>query len=335
MLGTVPRDERGRPDSTATPPASRCRPRPDFFALLQYCAQLHAETDGASTSRAASLGRCRAAARQEGREPTAAELDAARALVGFERVWLDPALGTVSLLTAGAVVSFGAIAKGYAVDRMGQVLRAREVSHALVSAGGTSLLAIGGRDSGWSVAVRSDRPDKPLRLWLKDGALGTSGSGEQFVIVNGRRHGRVVDPRTGQHPRGVRSATVITADATTADALSAAFLVSGARRRAGILRAARRHTRGADYGRCSGHHARFRCLCRRASRLASRMLTHPERTGQNAKCKVQSAKCKVQSAKCTVQSARVPECRMNEFREAFSTLHCALCTAAIAFHLDA
>ena len=98
----------------------------------------------------------------------------------------------------------------------------------MVSAGGTSLLAIGGRDRGWSVAVRSDRPEQPLRLWLKDGALGTSGSGEQFVIVNGRRHGHVVDPRTGQHPRGVRSATVITADATTADALSAAFLVSGA-----------------------------------------------------------------------------------------------------------
>ena len=200
---------------------------PDFFALVQYCAQLHAETNGAFDVTSAALGRCRATARQDGREPTAAELAAARALVGFDRLWLDQAQGTVSLLTTGAVVSFGAIGKGYAVDRMGQVLRAREVAHALVSAGGTSVLGIGGRDRGWSVAVRSERPDKPLRLWLKDGALGTSGSGEQFVIVNGRRHGRVVDPRTGQPPRGVRSATVITADATTADALSTAFLVSG------------------------------------------------------------------------------------------------------------
>jgi thiamine biosynthesis lipoprotein len=64
-------------------------------------------------------------------------------------------------------------------------------------------------------------------LWLRDGALGTSGSGEQFVLVNGRRHGRVLDPRTGQEPRAVRRATVVTADATTADALSTAFVVAG------------------------------------------------------------------------------------------------------------
>jgi FAD:protein FMN transferase len=200
---------------------------PDFFALLQYCAQLHGETAGAFDPTSAPLGRCHAIARHDGREPAAAEIEAARALVGFERVRLDPALGTVRFLTTGASVSFGAIAKGYAVDRMGQVLRAREVSQALVSAGGSSMLAIGGRDKGWFLTVRSGRSERPLQLWLRDGALGTSGSGEQFVLVNGRRHGRVLDPRTGREPRGVRSATVITADATTADALSAAFLVTG------------------------------------------------------------------------------------------------------------
>ncbi len=125
--------------------------------------------------------------------------------MGLDRVKLDASAGTVTFLTDGAIVSFGAVGKGYAVDRMGQVLRAREVSHALVSAGGSSVLAIGGRDKGWSVTVRSERPEKPLRLWLRDGALGTSGSGGQFVLLDGRRHGRVVDPRTGHEPRLVRA----------------------------------------------------------------------------------------------------------------------------------
>jgi thiamine biosynthesis lipoprotein len=200
---------------------------PDFFALLQYCGQLHLETGGAFDVTSAPLGRCRAVARHESRKPTASEIDSARALVGFDRIRLDAATGTVALSSAGTVVSFGAIGKGYAVDRMGQILRSRDVSQALVSAGGSSVLAIGGPDRGWPVEVQSGRPERPLRLCLRSGALGTSGSGEQFVLVNGRRHGGVLDPRTGQEPRDVRRATVVTADATTADALSTAFVVAG------------------------------------------------------------------------------------------------------------
>ena len=75
--------------------------------------------------------------------------------------------------------------------------------HALVSAGGSSVLAIGGRDKGWSVTVRSERPEKPLRLWLRDGALGTSGSGGQFVLAQrpsprpGRRSAHAVTSQIG------------------------------------------------------------------------------------------------------------------------------------------
>ena len=200
---------------------------PDFFALLQYCAQLHEETGGAFDITIGPLGRCRAAAQREGRQPTPAEIAAARALVGLDRVKLDRGSWDRHLPHAGAIISFGAVGKGYAVDSMGQVLRAREVSHALVSAGGSSVLAIGGRDKGWSVIVRSERPEKPLRLWLRDGALGTSGSGGQFVLVDGRRHGRGGRSAHGAGACEVRAATVVTADATTADAFSTAFVVAG------------------------------------------------------------------------------------------------------------
>ena len=199
----------------------------DLFALIQYCARLHTETEGAFDATSAPLGRCRAAARRHGRQPTAAELRAALALVGFDRLQLDAAEGTVRMLTPGATLGLGAVAKGYAVDRMGQVLRARDVPQALVSAGGSSVLAVGGRDKGCLVTVQSAPGGRPLRVWLREAGLGTSGSGGQFVLLNGQRHGQVVDPRTGQEPRLVRRATVVTGDATTADALSAAFVVGG------------------------------------------------------------------------------------------------------------
>jgi thiamine biosynthesis lipoprotein len=65
------------------------------------------------------------------------------------------------------------------------------------------------------------------RVWLRDSALGTSGAGEQFVVVDGRRYGHVLDPRTGWPADGILSATVVCSSAADADALSTAFLVAG------------------------------------------------------------------------------------------------------------
>ena len=71
-------------------------------------------------------------------------------------------------------------------------------------------------------------PRTPLaRVYLRDGALGTSGVGEQFITVNGARYAHVIDPRTGWPSQGVLSATVVTQDGADADALSTAFLIGG------------------------------------------------------------------------------------------------------------
>jgi thiamine biosynthesis lipoprotein len=66
------------------------------------------------------------------------------------------------------------------------------------------------------------------RLWIRDGAIGTSGAGEQFIEVGGRRYGHVIDPRTGRPGAGLLGASVVTGNASDADALSTAFLIGGA-----------------------------------------------------------------------------------------------------------
>jgi thiamine biosynthesis lipoprotein len=134
----------------------------------------------------------------------------------------------VQFSSPGACLGFGGIAKGYVLDRMAQALRSREVPHALVSAGGSSVLALGGRDKGWTVDVRPAVPGQRMRILLRDGAVGTSGVGEQFALIDGLRDGRVMDPRTGHPVRNMRSATVVAAEAADADALSTAFLAGGA-----------------------------------------------------------------------------------------------------------
>jgi FAD:protein FMN transferase len=111
------------------------------------------------------------------------------------------------------------------------MLRDQRVRHALLSAGRSSLLAVGGRDGGWHVELISPRIDRGARplanLRLHDAAIGTSGAGEQFVVLDGTRYGHVIDPRSGWPAVGVASASVIASSAASADALSTAFLVGG------------------------------------------------------------------------------------------------------------
>ncbi len=137
---------------------------------------------------------------------------------------------SVTFSRPGIEVSLGAVGKGYALDRAASVLRASGVEHALLSAGGSSVVALGGRGAGWVVDVVSPlRPGQPLAtLSLRNAALGTSGAGEQFVVQDGRRYGHVIDPRTGWPADGTLSASVVASNAARADALSTAFLVGGA-----------------------------------------------------------------------------------------------------------
>ena len=108
-------------------------------------------------------------------------------------------------------------------------LRTHGARRALLSAGRSSVLAIGGRGRGWPIDVRPRLASHTAgRLWIRDGAIGTSGAGEQFIVVDGRRYGHVLDPRTGRPADRVLAASVVTRDAASADALSTAFLIGGA-----------------------------------------------------------------------------------------------------------
>ena len=200
----------------------------DLFGLLQTCGTLHAQTDGAFDITTTPLSRCWGFLRREGRLPPAEEITAARACVGMDHVELDAEQHTVRFRRDGLELNLGGVGKGHALDRVGALLRGRGVEHALVSAAGSSVLAIGGRAGDWSIDVGSRHLGRRLgRLRLTDGALGTSGAGMQFVEVDGKRYGHVLDPRTGWPASGTLGATVITRSAAAADALSTAFLVGG------------------------------------------------------------------------------------------------------------
>ena len=202
---------------------------PHLIRLLAACRELHRDTEGAFDITTTPLSRCWGFLRRNARVPDAAAIDAARALVGAEAIHLDVEAGTVALQRAGTELNLGAVGKGYAIDRAAASLRSEGVAHALLSAGRSSLFALGGRGGGWRVDLVSPLVEgrQLARLMLRNAAVGTSGAGEQFVVAGGVRYGHVIDPRTGWPCSGVVSATVVASSAAQADALSTAFLIGG------------------------------------------------------------------------------------------------------------
>lgn len=202
----------------------------ELFALVERSIALGAETAGAFDITVAPLSRCWGFLARDGRVPAADEIDAARAAVSASRLELDPVRRTIQFGVGGMELNFGAIGKGYALDRMARVLADQGVTDALLSAGGSSVLAVGGGRGGWPIDLCSPRASRGVlaRVRLRNAALGTSGAGEQFFESDEGRFGHVLDPRTGWSARGVLSASVLAAGAETADALSTAMFAGGA-----------------------------------------------------------------------------------------------------------
>lgn len=92
-----------------------------------------------------------------------------------------------------------------------------------------ALLSKARRFPGWTIGVAHPLfPERRIgEIFLRDRALGTSGSTYQFFRCGGKRYSHVVDPRTGYPTTGVLSTTVLAPTATEADALSTAFFVLG------------------------------------------------------------------------------------------------------------
>ncbi|MDZ7626091.1 MAG: FAD:protein FMN transferase [Ignavibacteriaceae bacterium] len=126
-------------------------------------------------------------------------------------------------VTAG--LNFGAIAKGYAVDKAIDVLKNSGIQSALVNAGG-EIKAIG---NDWVVGVQHPGELNKIirRIKLNGMSVATSGDYENYFENNGVRYHHILDPKTGYPSRGLQSVTVIHKDNAFADGLATAVFVMG------------------------------------------------------------------------------------------------------------
>ena len=109
-------------------------------------------------------------------------------------------------------IDLGGYAKGYALDRAAQLLKARGVNNALINIGG-NILAIGQPGNRpWRVGIQHPRKSGALAvLELHDQeAIGTSGDYQRFFMLDGKRYCHLIDPRSGYPAQGVEAVTIMT-----------------------------------------------------------------------------------------------------------------------------
>lgn len=204
---------------------------PEFEDLLARCRQLHRDTDGAFDVTVGPFVRAWGFLGGPPRVPGEAELARLRAGTGAEHLRLDRAAHTVQFARDGLELDFGAIGKGEAVDAMVRILRGSGVERALVQGGTSTVAGLGsppGRDDGWAIAIRNPAGGAPVAtVALRDRALSVSGDQERAFVVDGVRHGHILDPRSGRPARGCSLAVAIADSAAVSDALATAFYVLG------------------------------------------------------------------------------------------------------------
>lgn len=122
-------------------------------------------------------------------------------------------------------LNFGAIAKGYAVDKAMEVIIKSGIDDALVNAGG-EIKVIG---SEWIVGIQHPRIENEIikKVKLKNISVATSGDYEQYFEVDGTRYHHILDPKTGYPAKGLQSVTIINKSNAYADALATAVFVMG------------------------------------------------------------------------------------------------------------
>ena len=159
--------------------------------------------------------------------PDTAELQAAAKHCSMEDVIVDEQQGTVFLADPALFIDLGAVAKGYAVERVAEMIESRGWNSVIINAGG-NVRAIGAKEDGenWTVGVTN--PNTELseeyvgKVSVQNRAVVTSGGYQRYFTVDGRRYHHIINKTSLMPEDRFLSVTIIADDSGYADALSTA-----------------------------------------------------------------------------------------------------------------
>ncbi|HUQ95242.1 MAG TPA: FAD:protein FMN transferase [Bryobacteraceae bacterium] len=203
----------------------------ELFGLLQACDAYSRQSEGAFDITVGPLMKIWGFYKGSGRLPHRAEIRGVLRRIGYSNVTFDAAARTVRFARAGMELDPGGIGKGYAVDRMLAILKSARIHTALISAGNSSIYALGAppAEPGWKISIRhpKDSTRQVDEVILKDKSMSTSGTSEKFFKAEGRVYSHIMDPRTGFPAKGMLSVSVIAPATTDSEAWTKPVFING------------------------------------------------------------------------------------------------------------
>lgn len=135
-------------------------------------------------------------------------------------------------LSPDIYLDLSALAKGFAVDQVAELLEAHKIQDYLVEIGGEIRLnGMNKQHQPWRIAVEKPTPDQRMVqriLSVTDQSVATSGDYRNFYEIDGKRFSHTIDPRTGRPIKHkLASVTVFRKSCMEADALATALMVLG------------------------------------------------------------------------------------------------------------
>ncbi len=203
--------------------------------MLAFAAQMHTLTGGKTNVAMGSVLSIWHTYRERGLAdpataalPPMADLQAAAQHTDIAHMVVDTAAHTLQLTDAALTLDVGAVAKGYAVERVAQWMADEGYSGWVLNVGG-NVRTVGSKPTGDKWLVGIENPDTAAEepyiayIEMSDKALVTSGNYQRYYLVDGVRYHHIIDPDTLMPSDRYRSVSVLCDDAGTADALSTAL----------------------------------------------------------------------------------------------------------------
>ena len=206
----------------------------DFIKVFTLAKEVSEATSGTFDITVAPLVNAWGFGFKNGTFPTNKETDSIKAFVGMDKVRLngrkivkdDPRI----------MLDCSAIAKGYAVDKVANMLKEKGVQNFLVEIGGEIVAAgVNAHNKAWSIGVTKPEDDSlsvnselQMVMTISDCAIATSGNYRNYYIKDGHKYAHTIDPTTGKPAESnLLSATVTARSCAEADAYATAFMVMG------------------------------------------------------------------------------------------------------------
>ena len=205
-----------------------------FAEVIKLSLEISNETEGAFDITVAPLVNAWGFGFKNKQPLSNQQVDSLQKLVGYQHLSFNGKELTKDI--PNLQIDCGAIAKGYAVDRIAKLLSDKGCQNYMVEIGG-EVVVKGNNDKGekWKIGINKPtqhalptEEDLQTLLSLTNCGIATSGNYRNFYIKDGKKYAHSIDPKTGypvQH--SLLSTTVITQSCAKSDALATAFMVMG------------------------------------------------------------------------------------------------------------